>query len=336
MTILLNLDPSPSFSALLVEIAASAGLALEQCPHETAAVERLGSTRPCALMVVPNQLAGGDSLRMIRNARLLPARATMPIAFVMSGRDLDVARNALQAGATEVFPRSAVDSLGAFIGECANEPVNPTLNGRVLLVEDSDSQAAYVGYLCTALGLEVDVCRTVDEAVAALRGQAYHLVIVDVVLLGMQSGLALVRHIRQQPRSAARLPVLAMSGFDDVARRVEALRCGADDFISKPFAHEEFVLRLRRILQLGQLADAGAHGGIGPASPRLPLWQRQGLSLREAEICEALLQGRSDKQIAAELDISFWTVRTHVGNIFAKLGLLNRRELMARYRDARA
>ncbi|MCZ7140569.1 response regulator, partial [Salmonella enterica subsp. enterica] len=75
-----------------------------------------------------------------------------------------------------------------------------------------------------------------------------------------RDGLALVRHIRRVPQPfqslSSRLPILVMAGFEDVASLAEALRDGADDFISKPFSREEFVLRLHRVLQPEFLPEA--------------------------------------------------------------------------------
>ncbi len=52
--------------------------------------------------------------------------------------------------------------------------------------------------------------------------------------------------------------------------------------------------------------------------------QQFGVTLREGEVCQLLLKGMSDKQIAQALNISYWTVRTHVGHIMRKLGVDSR------------
>jgi DNA-binding NarL/FixJ family response regulator len=54
------------------------------------------------------------------------------------------------------------------------------------------------------------------------------------------------------------------------------------------------------------------------------------LTARETQISTALCTGASDKQIAGDLGISYWTVRSHIQSIFRKLGVLNRRELMVK------
>jgi DNA-binding NarL/FixJ family response regulator len=62
----------------------------------------------------------------------------------------------------------------------------------------------------------------------------------------------------------------------------------------------------------------------------LELQRHLSLSRRQAQIVEQLLCGRSDKQIARELDVSVPTVRTHLGRLFARLGAADRCELILR------
>lgn len=55
------------------------------------------------------------------------------------------------------------------------------------------------------------------------------------------------------------------------------------------------------------------------------------LSKRESEIFQMIIAGKSDRSIAGDLGISFWTVRGHIQHIFNKTGAINRRELMCRF-----
>jgi DNA-binding CsgD family transcriptional regulator len=56
---------------------------------------------------------------------------------------------------------------------------------------------------------------------------------------------------------------------------------------------------------------------------------------REGEVCELLLKGLSDKQISKALNISYWTVRSHVGRVLDKLGIESRSAVAARVMAAR-
>jgi two-component system cell cycle response regulator len=327
---ILCIEPSPTQRAIITEAARQNGLAVVHCHGESDTVARLDSHEHYCLAIIANELADGDSFQIIDTLRLSLTYATLPIALITSNRDPALARNAMNAGATEVFLRDEPDTLAAFIGECANQGETESFIGKVLLVEDSDSHANYVTQLCQAIGLEAERVNSVEDALAVFRPEIYALVIVDVVLNDTRSGISFVRHIRQN--HLQRQPTLIISGYDDLPRRLLALKSGTDDFISKPFSPEEFLWRVRKILH------AYAGHDFGATTPALPapsctttadlLTQ---LSPRERELCQRVIAGASDKEIARELGISFWTVRSHIEQIFIKTGALNRRELMARF-----
>ncbi|MDO9053899.1 MAG: DNA-binding response regulator [Gallionella sp.] len=326
MSTLLCIDSSSTYAAMISEMAAQAGFQCHICTTEQAGADFLSGNESCSLMIVASELDDGEGINLIRNARLLPSRAAMPIIFLVPERNMDLAQGAMHAGATEVFLRSNDKELAAYISNSARETRNLQLYGRALVVEDCENQAAYVELLCNELGLEADLCTTVEQGIDKLSTGNYQVAIIDVVLLGIHSGLVLVKHIRHMKPPRCHMPIIVMSGFDDVARRIEALRSGATDYLMKPFIAEEFVWRLSRAMQNTVLLESVSNETGAPAR-----WQ--GLSAREGEICERIMQGYSDKQIAAELFISFWTVRTHIGNIFSKIGVINRHELVARYRQ---
>lgn len=328
MTALLCLDPSASRCATIGDVVSGLGLDLTACACEAQALRHLQGPLGFAAMVTADRLEDGDGISLIKCLRLLPHRQALPVAFVMPERNLPLAKAALCAGATEVFVGDEWGALRESIAGWANFTDVQHVDGRVLLVEDSDSQALLVAHLFDVMGLSVDRASTIDEAVALLAERSYRLAVIDIVLEDSKTGVTLLRHMRQ--RLGLSLPVLMMSAHRDLSRRLSALQAGADDFLDKPFVVEELVWRVRRLLQ-SVTADtvvepAAAAGAV--ANGRSP-WQ--GLSAREAQIGELLVAGRSDKDIAAELNISYWTVRTHVQHIFSKLDVLNRRELIARF-----
>lgn len=327
---LLCIEPSPTQRAIISEVARQKGLSVVHCHGESDVAAHLEGHEHYCLAIIANELADGDSFQIIDTLRLSLTYATLPIALITSNRDPALAHNAMSAGATEVFLRDEPDALAAFIGECADQGETESFIGKVLLVEDSDSHANYVIHLCQAIGLEAERVSSVEHALAVFRPETYVLVIVDVVLNDTRSGISFVRHIRQNHHQ--RQPTLVMSGYDDLPRRLLALRSGTDDFISKPFSPEEFLWRVRKILH------SYAGHDFGTATPALPAPTCAStadlltlLSPRERELCQRVIAGASDKEIARELGISFWTVRSHIEQIFVKTGALNRRELMARF-----
>ena len=325
---LLCVEPSVSQQALFRRIAEKHCLDFIGCTEEAEASAALENGRSYAVMVIAHQLNEGDSLQVIETARLCPHHATLPIAFVIGDRKPRQAQNALNAGATEVFLRTELDALMGFVGEWAATEDEVRFGGKVLLVEDSDSHAQYVEHLCQALGMRVDFAQDVASAEKLFGANTYQLVIVDVVLKDTKSGITFVKEIRQEHGS--RQPIIVMSSFDDLPRRLLAMKSGADDFISKPFTPEEFVWRVKKVMKSHAGQDFGNKPETtdGKASPDA---FTSLLSPRESEVFQMLIAGKSDREMVSELGISFWTIRGHIQQVFNKTGAINRRELMARF-----
>lgn len=321
---ILCVEPSSVQQTVLARLAAAAGYAVEACAGATQALSILHRSK-FDLILVARQLSEGDSFHLIESIRLSPEHAMLPIAFIAAECDSPCAHRAMIAGATEVFLRQEQSELASFIANWGQTANAETLIGRALVLEDSLSHAGYVEGICCMLGFEVDVATTIDVAYRLYQPGHYQLVIADLLLPGARSGAAFVRQIRSRP--AGRQPILVMSAYSDQTQRLQALKSGADDFISKPFLPEELVWRIRRILRAYAAFDLGCDDlPVHESAPGLSL-----LSPREREVCRRILGGASDKVIAQQLGISFWTVRSHIEQIFVKTGALNRRDLMARF-----
>ena len=124
----------------------------------------------------------------------------------------------------------------------------------MLLVEDSDTAANFCIEVMEGPISEVSRFRTAEEAIASLAREDYKIVVTDFVLEGLQTGLSVIRRARAigaQGRAADP----ALSSIDSVARRVDILRAGANDFVTKPVVAEELAARLGNLLMLRELFD---------------------------------------------------------------------------------
>ena len=116
---------------------------------------------------------------------------------------------------------------------------------RILLVEDEQELAGAVQSVLQHQGHVVDPCSDGLEAWTLLSGELarYELAIVDWMLPGL-SGPELCRRARA---AGLDLPVLLLTARAETADRVEGLDAGADDYLSKPFAMEELLARVRAL-----------------------------------------------------------------------------------------
>ncbi len=114
---------------------------------------------------------------------------------------------------------------------------------RILLAEDDMALSEAIAFHLRDEGYAVDVFPEGGEALAALVAGTYDAAILDRMLPGLD-GLTLLKRARAAGFSA---PVLFLTALGMLKDRVEGLDAGADDYITKPFATEELLARLRAI-----------------------------------------------------------------------------------------
>jgi DNA-binding response OmpR family regulator len=124
---------------------------------------------------------------------------------------------------------------------------------RILVVEDDRKVASFIRKGLEEEGHAVEVAGDGAAAIErATDGPPWDLVILDV-MLPKGDGFGVLKALRQE---GLRMPVLMLTARDAVSDRVTGLDLGADDYLSKPFAFEEFLARVRALLR---------RGGGGPA-----------------------------------------------------------------------
>jgi len=119
---------------------------------------------------------------------------------------------------------------------------------QILVVEDERKVASFIRQGLEEEGHAVDVAADGNSAIDLLpAGVTYDLVVLDI-LLPQRDGLSVLKTIRAR---GLRTPVLILSARDGTADKVAGLDLGADDYLSKPFAFEEFLARVRALLRRG-------------------------------------------------------------------------------------
>jgi len=122
---------------------------------------------------------------------------------------------------------------------------------RILLIEDERKVASFLQRGLGAEHYSVDVAYDGEEGLARLCNGPYDLVILDV-MLPQRDGLAVLREARQR---GVQTPVLLLTARDTLADKVTGLDQGADDYLTKPFAFEELLARVRALLRRGAAAQ---------------------------------------------------------------------------------
>jgi DNA-binding response OmpR family regulator len=117
---------------------------------------------------------------------------------------------------------------------------------RVLIAEDEESIVASLEFLMKRAGFQTCIARDGAAALARVADFSPDLVLLDIMLPG-QSGFDVCARIRENPALAAiRVLMLTARGANSDEARGRA--CGADDYLTKPFATQELVARVRVLL----------------------------------------------------------------------------------------
>lgn len=116
---------------------------------------------------------------------------------------------------------------------------------RTLIVEDEQKVADFVARGLRAERFAVDVANDGVVGWEMASGNHYDLIILDLMLPGM-SGTELLRRLRQQ---GGTVPVLVLTARDSIDDKVEHFEAGADDYLTKPFAFAELLMRVKALLR---------------------------------------------------------------------------------------
>ena len=119
---------------------------------------------------------------------------------------------------------------------------------RILVIEDDPKIQSFISQGLRQEGHTVETASTGTEGCEKWERESYHAVVLDLMLPG-QSGLEVLRHMRNTGDTT---PVLVLSAKVAVNDRVSGLKCGADDYMTKPFSFTELSARIAAITRRTQ------------------------------------------------------------------------------------
>lgn len=187
----------------------------------------------------------------------------------------------------------------------------------IYLVDDDKDIRETLAWMLEAKGISLT---SFAEAESFLSQANFHqpgVAIIDINMPGMD-GLALQQALNQHNSVLAQI---FLTGYATVPKAVQALQSGALDFLEKPVDVE----RLLQLIEQGQLDSQQRHQHLTELNAiDLKLAE---LTVRERQLMQLVVAGKTNKAIADELFIALRTVEIHRKNLFAKMNVNNAAEL---------
>jgi DNA-binding response OmpR family regulator len=216
---------------------------------------------------------------------------------------------------------------------------------RILVVEDDRKVARFVRQGLCEEGHAVEIAKDGPEALDfVFTDPTYDLIVLDVMLPG-QDGFGVLKALRSRKLA---VPVLMLTARDSVADKVAGLDLGADDYLTKPFAFEEFLARVRALLRRRDTERAPVLRlddlTVDPATRRVARGERRiELTARQYALLEYFLRnvGRVlTRQMIAQhvwgldFDAESNVIDVYVGYLRRKIALDHERPLLHTVRGA--
>lgn len=188
----------------------------------------------------------------------------------------------------------------------------------VHLVDDDEAIRSAISFLLSSENIPVVVFSGPFKALNAVSSTARGCLLLDVRMDGMD-GLELHQALMRQ---GVEMPALFISGHGDIPLAVRAVNAGAMDFIEKPFDDDLLLERIHAAFAEDLRRDRRRRE-IEETRRRLAL-----LTPREHEVLAGIVEGKLNKQIADDLDISVRTVELHRGRVLEKFSAANAADLV--------
>lgn len=196
------------------------------------------------------------------------------------------------------------------------------MSARILIVEDSATQAELLRQLLEHQGYDVTVAPHAERALELFGEQPFDLVLSDITMPG-QSGYDLCRQIKTMPTGRA-IPVILLSSLTDPMDIIHGLEAGADNYVTKPYEAAQLLTRVRHVLETrdlrrGTRTRLGVNVTFLGATFTITSEREQILDLLISTFEDAVQQNRHLRQREEELEAARAELASYAGTLEERL-----------------
>jgi len=179
----------------------------------------------------------------------------------------------------------------------------------IAIVDDDPSAREGLQALIESAGWRAETFGSAPEFLAHLTAEAPSCLVLDLQMPGL-SGLDLQKRMAEV---GLEVPIVFLTGHGNIPSSVQAMKAGAVEFLTKPFEEEKLLQAIEEAIERDR------HTRQRHADVRELRERHESLTAREREVLQQVVSGLLNKQIAAELGITEFTVKIHRGHVMRKM-----------------
>ena len=187
--------------------------------------------------------------------------------------------------------------------------VMPPVKAIVFVVDDDISVRESLELLIGTAGWHPELFASAQAFLDHPPVSVPNCLVLDISLPGL-NGLELQKRVTTE---RSEMPIIFITGHGDVPKTVQAMKAGAIEFLTKPFADDVLLGAIRQALERSRIS-------LSQAAEIFALKERySSLTQREQQVMKLVVAGRLNKQVGGELGISEITVKAHRGKVMQKM-----------------
>ena len=179
----------------------------------------------------------------------------------------------------------------------------------IAIVDDDPSVREALDSLIRSAGWRVETFGSAQEFLGRRSSEAPNCRVLDLQLPGL-SGLDLQKRMAE---AQLEIPIVFLTGHGDIPASVRAMKAGAIEFLTKPVAEEDLLRAIQEAIECDRRTRQ-QHAEMYDLQSRY-----ETLTAREREVMRQVISGLLNKQVAAELNITEFTVKVHRGQVMRKM-----------------
>jgi len=179
----------------------------------------------------------------------------------------------------------------------------------IAIVDDDPSAREGLSSLIRSAGLQVETFASAQEFLARPGAEVLSCLVLDLQLPGL-SGLDLQKRMAEV---GLEIPIVFLTGHGNIPASVQAMKAGAVEFLTKPFDEQDVLQAIQEAIERDRRARK-QHAEMRELQNRY-----ESLTAREQEVMQQVVSGLLNKQVAAKLNITEYTVKIHRGRAMRKM-----------------